>query len=245
MKKLSVIVPVYKVQDYLVQCVDSILNQQYHNVEVILVDDGSPDMCPTICDNYKSTDERVVVIHKNNGGLSSARNAGLKVASGDYIAFVDSDDWIDVEMYKELMLCAENNNLDMVACGINYVYPDKVSSSCANKKELRIYDGTEYPSLITSKDNRIRIEVWNKIYRHDLIKDIFFNEGQIYEDIYFSRMISSRIKKFGFFECPFYNYRVNRPGSTNFFFDDRKFSYFEEYRYYIEELRARQYYTPG
>ena len=245
MKKLSIIVPVYKVGDYLVQSVDSILNQKYTNIEVILVDDGSPDECPAICDKYKEIDDRIIVIHKKNGGLSSARNAGLKIATGEFIAFVDSDDWVDVDMYYELIRCAENNDLDMVTCGINYIYSDKVIPSCNNTKVLTIFDGQEYPLLITSNENNIRIEVWNKIYSRELINEIYFKEGQIYEDIYFSRIISSKIKKFGFYDQPMYNYRVNRPGSTNSFFDERKFSYFEEYRTYIDDLRSRKIYLPA
>lgn len=101
--KLSIIVPVFRVEKFLARCVDSILTQTYRNIEVILVDDGSPDNCPRICDDYSRVDTRVRVIHKLNGGLCSARNAGLDVANGDYITFVDSDDWIEPDAYLGLM----------------------------------------------------------------------------------------------------------------------------------------------
>ena len=95
---ISIIVPIYKVEKYIRQCVDSIINQTYEDIEIILVDDGSPDNCPQICDDYAKTDSRVKVIHKENGGIMSARKAGLKVATGEYIGFVDGDDWIEADM---------------------------------------------------------------------------------------------------------------------------------------------------
>ena len=101
--KISIIVPIYNVEKYLSKCVDSILNQQYYDLEVILVDDGSTDHSGEIAESYKEKDERVIVIHKNNGGLSSARNAGLDVVHGDYVGFVDSDDWIEPNMYADMM----------------------------------------------------------------------------------------------------------------------------------------------
>ncbi|MDE6526825.1 MAG: glycosyltransferase, partial [Muribaculaceae bacterium] len=112
--KLSVIVPVYKVEDFLPKCIDSILNQTYRNIEVILVDDGSPDNCPAICDKYARKDHRINVIHKTNGGLCSARNAGLDAASGDYVTFVDSDDWIEHDAYKPLISYCIENQLDII-----------------------------------------------------------------------------------------------------------------------------------
>ncbi|HEY8803664.1 MAG TPA: glycosyltransferase, partial [Clostridium sp.] len=99
---ISIIVPIYKVEVYIRNCVDSILNQTYKNLEIILVDDGSPDNCGNICEEYSSKDKRIKVIHKKNGGLSSARNAGLDIASGEYIGFIDSDDWIEGDMYESL-----------------------------------------------------------------------------------------------------------------------------------------------
>lgn len=96
---ISVIVPIYNVEKYLARCVDSIVNQTYKNLEIILVDDGSPDRCPQMCDDYAEKDSRIKVVHKKNGGLSDARNAGMAVATGEYISFIDSDDWIDLETY--------------------------------------------------------------------------------------------------------------------------------------------------
>lgn len=100
--KISIIVPVYKVEQYLERCVKSLINQTYKNIEIILVDDGSPDQCPKMCDDYASEDSRIKVIHKKNGGLSDARNAGLDAATGEFIAFVDSDDWVEIDFIETL-----------------------------------------------------------------------------------------------------------------------------------------------
>ena len=114
--KISIIVPVYKVEKYLCQCIDSIIKQTYSNLEILLIDDGSPDRCPKICDEYGCKDERVKVIHKKNGGLASARNAGLNIATGDLISFVDSDDWIDESMYQQMLEMKFEKNADIVCC---------------------------------------------------------------------------------------------------------------------------------
>lgn len=117
-KLLSVIVPVYKVEPYLRRCVDSIRNQTYKNLQIILVDDGSPDRCGEICDAYAEIDERIIAVHQKNRGLSGARNTGLRYAKGEYVAFVDSDDWIAPTMYETLVRMIEKNDLDIARCGI-------------------------------------------------------------------------------------------------------------------------------
>ena len=122
--KISVVVPIYKVEKYLDRCIYSIINQTYTNLEIILVDDGSPDNCPKICDEYASKDNRIKVIHKQNGGLSSARNAGIKVATGDYIGFVDSDDFIELDMYEQMYKVAYENDVDLVMSDYYKVHKD-------------------------------------------------------------------------------------------------------------------------
>ena len=114
---ISVIIPVYKVELYLRECIDSVLAQTYQNLEVILVDDGSPDQCGSICEQYAEKDNRVCVIHKENGGLSDARNAGIDVAKGEYIGFVDSDDWVAPDMYECLYKASVEYNAEFVVCG--------------------------------------------------------------------------------------------------------------------------------
>lgn len=120
MIKVSIIVPIYNVEKYLHQCVDSLLNQTLREIEVILVDDGSPDSCPRICDEYKKKDTRVKVVHKQNGGLSDARNAGMKLVEGEYVAFIDSDDYVDLYMFEKLYAAAKERNLDVCYCDSNF-----------------------------------------------------------------------------------------------------------------------------
>lgn len=122
--KISVIVPVYKVENFLDRCVESIVGQTYENLEIILVDDGSPDNCPSMCDKWAEKDRRIKVIHKENGGVSSARNAALDIVSGDYIGFVDSDDWIDPGMYEFLYENSQKYDADISYCGTFYNYED-------------------------------------------------------------------------------------------------------------------------
>ena len=126
MPKISVIVPVYNVEKYLRKCIESILNQTFREFELILVDDGSTDSSGKICDEYALKDSRIKVIHKENGGASSARNAGLDVAKGEYIGFVDSDDWIEMDMYGELYRLIKENNTDISVCGINNIKRYKI-----------------------------------------------------------------------------------------------------------------------
>ena len=118
---ISVIVPIYKVEKYLTICVDSLLHQSYGNLEIILVDDGSPDECPAICDQYQNKDNRIKVIHKKNGGLSDARNAGLDIAQGEYVAFVDSDDFIDEDYICKLYDALQQNRASIAVCGIQII----------------------------------------------------------------------------------------------------------------------------
>ena len=115
--KLSIIVPIYKIEEFLPHCIESILSQTFQDFELILVDDGSPDRCPAICDKYAKEDSRIKVIHKPNGGLVSARKAGLQIAKGDYVGYVDGDDWIEPEFYAKLMTAAIENDADIVAEG--------------------------------------------------------------------------------------------------------------------------------
>lgn len=178
---ISIIVPVYKVESSLDRCIQSILKQSYKNLEIILVNDGSPDNSGVICDEYAKKDTRVKVIHKKNGGLSDARNAGIQMASGDYIGLVDSDDWIDEDMFDILIDAAKRHKADIACCGFyvveeNFVferYADGITR-CFNKKES-IYE------LIEQK--MIGNFAWNKLYKKRLFDKIKYPKGIVYEDI--------------------------------------------------------------
>lgn len=180
-EKISVIVPIYKVEDYLHRCVDSIINQTYTNLDIILVDDGSPDNCPMICDEYAKKDTRIRVIHKKNGGLSDARNAGLEIATGEYIGFVDSDDWIHKDMYSILYNIMMKKQCDIVECNATKIY-DIINDKDINFK-YRFFNYTKenaIEELISEKT--IQQTVWNKLYKKELIQDIFFEKGKVHED---------------------------------------------------------------
>lgn len=209
MPLISVIVPVYKVENYLKKCVDSIIMQSYHHLEIILIDDGSPDNCGEICDEYAKLDSRIKVVHKNNGGLSSARNAGLEVATGDFIGFVDSDDYIDKYMYEKLLgVFEDDESIGVTSCMIkrdlNGELSDFMPSWCI--KEKQEITPKDFAIKILSTENNFT--VWSKLYRKELLSDIRFEEGKINEDILFmfalSKKMVSENKKM--VEIPYYGY---------------------------------------
>ena len=168
--KVSIIVPVYKVEKYLNRCVDSILAQTFTDFECILVDDGSPDGCPAICDEYAKKDNRIKVIHQENKGVSAARNAGLDMAKGEYILFVDSDDWIDESTVQSLLMISED--ADIIMCGFSIEYEDGTTfqENSGNKK----LEGSDILGEFIL-DN-IRPEACGKLYRLELFSDTRFDE---------------------------------------------------------------------
>lgn len=178
--KISIIVPVYNVEPYLRQCLDSIVSQSYQNLEIILVDDGSPDGCPAICDEYARQDNRIQVIHQKNGGVSAARNAGLDAATGDWIGWVDSDDWIEPDMYAYLLENALACGADMAVCGRVERYPDHdVFWSCKESQQWN----QEQTVVWLLEDSVLRNYLCDKLWRQELFEGIRFPEGEIFEDI--------------------------------------------------------------
>ena len=193
---ISVIVPVYKVEEYLDQCVESIVSQTYTKLQIILVDDGSPDSCPQKCDMWTEKDARIQVVHQKNGGLSAARNAGLKVATGEFISFIDSDDFIEERMYEKLM---EGFSLgDNVAItSIRIMRYINGNASDFNKKWVfdspRFIEGKDFlPMLI---DQSFSNTVCDKLYRADLCRRVEFMEGRNNEDTLFNYCIGKELKK--------------------------------------------------
>lgn len=176
MPELSIIVPVYKVEKYLPKCIDSILAQTFTDFELILVDDGSPDRCGEICDEYAGKDSRIRVIHQKNQGVSVARNAGLDIAKGKYIGFVDSDDWIEPKMYETMISTAEKEQSDIVICGIRhyneenvFIYDELTAFGKYNNEQMLKY--------LYSMPNILGGCIWNKIYRFSKIKKIRYKRG--------------------------------------------------------------------
>lgn len=182
--KISVIVPVYKVEEYLDRCINSILNQTFKKFELILVDDGSPDKCGLICDKYAQKDSRIKVIHKDNEGLSAARNSGIEIAKGEYIAFVDSDDYIDKRMYEELYNVAINNKSDIVICDYQKIYSNNESDNCksVNTYKVENLSKTQALSRLYDADSSAYIVAWNKLYKKSLFDKLRYPIGRLYED---------------------------------------------------------------
>ena len=178
---VSVIIPVYKVEPYLRQCVDSVLAQTYTDFEVILVDDGSPDGCPAICDEYAEKDCRVKVIHKENGGLSDARNAGINIACGEYALFVDSDDFISKEFLENLLRMAEEYNLDIVE-GKTVYYENALVSEVfhLNHDEYVFFNNDDVYEFYL-KTYQI-VSAWNKLIKRSLLSEVRFIRDMISED---------------------------------------------------------------
>ena len=181
MDKISIIVPIYKVELYLQRCVDSLINQDDDNIEIILVDDGSPDGCPGICDEYQKKDQRIKVIHQVNGGLSAARNSGIDIATGDYLMFVDSDDFVEPNYCSYALNLAVKTDSDIVVFGYNDVYSDRTEVQTIPFSEERRYNREE--ALIELIGGKILSFAWNKIYKASLFNGIRYPEGRLYEDI--------------------------------------------------------------
>ena len=182
---ISVIVPVYKVEQYLEKCVDSICNQTYQNLEILLVDDGSPDRCGQICDTLAAQDSRIKVIHKTNGGLSSARNAGLDVMQGEYVGFVDSDDWVEPEMYATLLELIQIHNAKIAIGGISCDHPDGrcvfYNPAYPTESEISVFTVEEALRELT-RHIKITNSVCDKLFHRSVFATCRMTEGQINED---------------------------------------------------------------
>ena len=186
MSKISVIVPVYNVEKFIRRCLDSIINQTMKDLEIILVDDGSTDNSGVICDEYAKLDNRITVIHKENGGVSSARNRGLDVATGEWIAFVDSDDYIEEDMYEVLYKTATEKNVDICACFFKYLTVENKILFNPTQEQLDMngkYNSKEFLELIYKDEymNGICVSSWNKIYKKNVFRNLRF-KTKICED---------------------------------------------------------------
>lgn len=211
---ISIIVPIYKVEKFLDECVQSIVKQTYQHLQIILVDDGSPDSCGKLCENWAKIDQRITVIHKENGGLSDARNAGLDVARGAYIAFVDSDDWLDPKMYEIMLSTLKKENADIVACGIVDTY--------SNKKVIHSSPYTSGGSEVFLKyiyqDTIFPVSAVNKLYKRKLWSGFRFPKGKICEDAFTTYLLVDRASKIVQIPDALYHYRIreNSIMTTNF-----------------------------
>lgn len=196
--KVSVVIPVYKVEKYINKCVNSIINQTYQELEIILVDDGSPDRCGEILDEYKEKDSRIQVFHKENGGLSDARNFGMRYVTGKYIVFVDSDDWLEETMVDSLLNLAVKHEADIVQGAFYYAYENYLLYDDRWFKEnddIVFLNNKELMKELIINE-RIKNFAWGKLYRTDLIKDIPFEKGVLFEDIFWAHLVMARVNKY-------------------------------------------------
>lgn len=215
--KVSIIIPVYNVEDYLEECVESILCQGYDNVEIILVDDGSPDRCPAMCDEYAGKYDFIKVVHKENGGLSSARNAGIPIASGDYILFIDSDDFIESKALKKIMDCVNENHVDVVFLEAQKVFPDGTTEPMGDGilRECVRDKTREDVFRHLSQCPKYPASTCTKLIKKSLFdnNDLLFEEGLLSEDLDWCLRLLLAAESFDCLPIMYYNYRQNRKDS--------------------------------
>ena len=268
--KVSIIVPVYNVEKYIHRCVESLINQTLKDIEIILVDDESPDSCPSICDEYAQKDARIKVIHKKNEGLGLTRNAGLEIASGEFIAFIDSDDWVDLTMYETLYNTAKNNQCDTVYCSLQYYYsPNKIIPFKEVNEETFFQVRKEIDTFLLDmlaplptyhSDVKYMVSVCKAIYSRNIIRNHhlkFVSERIIAsEDMVFHTQYLKLSEKIGFIPKYFYNYFQNENSITHTYTEtkierlkkfiqemDVTFSqYFNQSEYYIRLQRKALHY---
>lgn len=221
---ISVIVPVYRVEEYLERCVKSILSQTYKNLEVILVDDGSPDQCPAICDACAEKDARVKVIHQENKGLSGARNAGIDAASGEYLAFVDSDDYVSPHFIEELYQLLQDTGCAIGQCRFSYVKGDGLVEE--GDSAFCIYRGESLMEQLYGPEEKATcfVVAWNKLYRAELFKEtgIRYPEGRIHEDEATTYRLFHEAKKLAFLDRALYGYYTENGGSITSVFSAKR-----------------------
>ncbi len=207
---ISIIVPVYKTEPYLHQCLGSLLRQTYKDIEILLIDDGSPDRCGAICDEYGAKDKRIRVFHTENNGLSAARNLGLKEAKGEYLGFVDSDDWIDPDYYEILLKRLLETGADISASKILYFSASKEQQDQENREI--VYEGKEI--LIGLANQEISNVVWNKLYRKKVFDGIWFPVGRVYEDTARMHLILAQAQRMAANVATTYHYRQHHETIT-------------------------------
>lgn len=203
---ISLIIPVYKVEQYLDRCLQSVVEQSYENLEIILVDDGSPDGCPALCDAWAEKDKRIRVIHKANGGLSDARNAGLAVAAGEYLAFIDSDDWLSPEMLMRLYDALQRDDSDIAACAVEMFWEDDTPPRCLTARTNCVLD-TEQAEAALLAESTLKQPVWYKLYRRACIEGIPFETGRQHEDVFWSYQVFGNARRVSVIDYVGYHYR--------------------------------------
>lgn len=237
-KVLSIIVPVYKAEKFLIRCTDSILNQTFSNIELILVDDGSPDHCPELCEKIAHKDHRVKVVHQKNSGVSVARNTGLNIATGDYITFVDSDDFIEPDMYEKMLKKAEEYQCDIVMCDC---VKDNGTTAVPYTHEIRpgFYDYEQlkeeyYPHLLMMENVEYPATISNclLLFKKELAANVRYLEGvRFSEDLLFGAQLMYQARSFYYMKGEnYYHYWMNMESATHTFAQDKWKDYLKLYQ---------------
>ena len=252
--KVSIIVPIYNVEKYLDRCISSLINQTLKDIEIILVDDGSPDNCPKMCDEYAKKDYRIKVIHKKNAGLGYARNSGLEIAYGEYIAFVDSDDYVDTRMYETLYKRAKSISADTVFCGFK---TETTNNRWNESKEVNndlLWEGNNVKEFLYNmiasgkgikKERLYQMSVWHAIYKRCIIFDnniIFPSERDVVsEDIPFQIDFLKRSNRVLYLKDHFYYYCLNKTSLTATFKIEKIYGYNKLYNCLISKINDNEY----
>ena len=207
---ISVIVPVYNMEQYMERCVNSIINQTYHNLEIILVDDGSTDHSTAMCDEYALRDERIKVVHKPNGGLSDARNAGLAVVSGNYVGYVDSDDWIEPQMYEKMYAACVENNAQVAVCRYAKAYQDRIERGGNGRITAFDREGILKVYLSDTDEYVVYNSVWSKLFAREVVEGVLFPVGKNSEDIMYTTRAFCKLERAVYIDECLYNYVLDR-----------------------------------
>lgn len=225
MDLISIIIPIYKVEEYLNQCIESVVNQTYKNLEIILVDDGSPDNCPKMCDDWAKKDKRIKFIHKENGGVSSARNMALEVFKGEYLCFIDADDTIHPRYVELLHNAAKKNKADVAACNWKKVYDinnPQNKEIDIEKLTYKLFESSDIFNLLYSKQIPLIMALWTKIYSRKIFEDIRFPDVVVAEDDAIIHKVLFNCEKFVYADCVLYNNTQRNTSLTATNFSEKK-----------------------
>lgn len=236
-KLISVIVTAYNIGEFLPHCLDSLLAQSYPNLEIIVVDDGSKDATGAVCDQYARQHENIKVIHQQNEGPSGARNKGLTIATGDYIGYVDGDDWVEPEMYRAMLEACEEKETDIAICAYRQVGAKEEKEQFSGKEYVLTQEEALEIFICDNQQFHIYPCVWSKLFRREVTEKLVFPAGRKSEDIIYTTKALLNITSCVFLDSPYYNYRVNRKGSImNELIRERRFH--DEIPFWREQIEC-------
>jgi len=245
-KKVSVIVPIYNVEKYLEKCLISITHQSYKDIEIILVNDGSTDGSLSICQKYEKIDTRIHLINKSNGGLSSARNAGIDFSSGEYLVFIDSDDFIHLKMIEYMLTSIMKDKTDICICNIQDFYKDKILfpiDEIKTEPNKSILSSQEVIGWFFGLKGKIATVSCNKIYKSILFENIRFPIGKIHEDVFVTYRVIQNAQMITFIDNPFYFYLQRNDSITKIRFNDKSYDYLEGFKNMIDNIKYDEVYV--